>query len=236
MGCGKAAGSEGEDEGCSDGRSTDVSMSPENGSVQAKEDGQSFQGSLCLPPEAKSMPTVYYTEFPGPGQHRPKENHPRCSLLPPRSSTGLSQDGLRSETSASGEIQLAVEGEIPQSPASPAPQAAHPADAASWGCPTHRTLGPLLGEARCPQEPLLCPGLGSTAPKPPGRRAVILPGARPWPAPGPYQEARAVPTNLSVAVLASTWAHTWLSTWTGAHPVTWFHFPSWGKGGWADRG
>lgn len=58
MGWGKAAGSEGEDEGCSDDRSMHVSVSPENGLVQAKEDGQSFQGSSCSPQEEKSVPTV----------------------------------------------------------------------------------------------------------------------------------------------------------------------------------
>lgn len=104
MGWGKAAGSQGEDEGWSGDRSMDVSMSPENGLVQARGDGQHFQGSSCSPQEEKSSPRSITQSSQVQASTDPKENHRRCALLPPRASTGLSQDGLRSETSASGEI------------------------------------------------------------------------------------------------------------------------------------
>lgn len=103
----EAVRGKGKEEGWSDDQGVDVSTSPENGLVQAEEDGQRpncFQGSACSPQEAKRMPVRSTTQTQCPPHSSqvqtnvdPKENHQRCFLLPPKSSTGLSKDGLRSE-------------------------------------------------------------------------------------------------------------------------------------------
>lgn len=107
----EAVRGKGKAEGWSDDQGVDVSTSPENGLVQAEEDGQRpncFQGSACSPQEAKRMPAVYDTntmpptQFPGPDQ-RGSEGKPPTLLPPPSQSIyGLSKDGLRSENLSLG--------------------------------------------------------------------------------------------------------------------------------------
>lgn len=84
----------------------------------------------------------------------------------------------------------------------------------------------------------MCPGLGSTAPP------FLLEGAQSLPRSQASSGTRPQAGPRQHEVLPLTWRGglppylgTHLSEHRdGAHPVTWFHFPSWGRGGWADRG
>lgn len=64
----ETVGSKGKEEGWSDDRSMDVSTSPENGLVQAKEDGQSphcFQGSSSLHKRKRAcLRPITQTQYP----------------------------------------------------------------------------------------------------------------------------------------------------------------------------
>lgn len=171
----------------------------------------------------RTMPTTVSGSVP---ERVPRRSfHQHSLLVPPTSFT----DPVRRHSEVKLQAQVKSNpgswGKRPPEPSVPATGSEQEAKATPQppGSPIHRAACLPVGRSTVSVSRNMSRGMPSLC----GAAGLLLEGerglSRRWTSsrergPCGHQEARGAPTDLPVAILPGTWAHTWQSMWTGACP------------------